>query len=137
MPFINMKIRFVYSIFPAFIKYTDAMDPGVGGYAKRMFVYIRTQYKRDDGIHAHELTHVKQWWRNPLFHRALYDGSNRTRFSYEVEAFVAQILEYDISEREAKIKRFATFLATKYNLNISYSEAYDKLFDAMIVETKN
>jgi hypothetical protein len=129
MRFTNMKVRFVYRIFPAFITYTNDMNPGTGGYAIRATIYIRPEYQHDNGIHAHELTHVRQWWRNPLFHRWLYKRSRQARLQYEIEAFVTQLREYPIDELNAKFKRFAFFLATKYDLRISEEEAERELRD--------
>lgn len=107
------------------------MGPDTGGYTKRMFVSIRPRYRDDEGIHAHELTHVKQWYRNPICHCSNYSDSRRLRLNYEVEAFVAQILSYPEEERESKIKRFAYFLANKYDLRILEIDAENKLRKAL------
>ncbi|WP_412479924.1 hypothetical protein [Azonexus sp. IMCC34839] len=59
-----MNIRFVFGILPAFIRYGDDMKDWVGGEAKRCFITIRPKYLalKDEGIHQHELEHVKQWY---------------------------------------------------------------------------
>lgn len=42
--------------------YTDRFMPDwVGARAIGPFVLIRPRYRSDEGIHAHEYTHVKQW----------------------------------------------------------------------------
>ena len=44
--------------------YTDCFMPDwVGARAIGPFVLIRPKYKDDKGIHAHEYTHVKQWYK--------------------------------------------------------------------------
>ena len=44
--------------------YTDRFMPDwVGARAIGPFVLIRPKYKDDKGIHAHEYTHVKQWYK--------------------------------------------------------------------------
>ncbi len=44
--------------------YTDRfMADWVGARAIMFLVLIRPKYKDDKGIHAHEYTHVKQWYR--------------------------------------------------------------------------
>lgn len=43
--------------------YTDNLPPNVGGTAQAFVVKIRHKYKDDVGIHNHEYTHVKQWYK--------------------------------------------------------------------------
>ena len=44
--------------------YTDRFMPDwVGAMAIGPFVLIRPKYKADKGIHVHEYTHVKQWYK--------------------------------------------------------------------------
>lgn len=39
-----------------------ALPEGVGGEARGPLVRIRPEYRADQGIHAHEIEHVRQWW---------------------------------------------------------------------------
>ena len=56
-----MKIRF-----PAIIFYTDKLPEGTGGCANAFIIRIRTKYRDDEGIHQHELFHVRNWFANTL-----------------------------------------------------------------------
>lgn len=58
-----MNVRFI-GPFPAFIHYTDDMEDWQGAYATGPVVRIRPKYRDrgDDGIHLHELEHVRQWY---------------------------------------------------------------------------
>lgn len=47
---------------PCLTRYTDALPEGVGGEARGPLVRIRPKYRDDQGIHAHEYEHVRQWW---------------------------------------------------------------------------
>jgi len=53
MPEVNM----IYSL-----HYTDNMLDWKGAYTKMWFIWIRPKYRGDEGIKAHELEHVKQFW---------------------------------------------------------------------------
>lgn len=55
-----MKIRF-----PAIIFYTDNLPEGTGGCTNAFFIRIRPKYRdTDEGIHQHELFHVRNWFAN-------------------------------------------------------------------------
>lgn len=42
--------------------YTDSLPADVGGRTNACLVRIRSKYRNDAGIHAHEYEHVRQWW---------------------------------------------------------------------------
>lgn len=48
--------------YPTWTIYTDNIPVGFGGYAKAFVIFLRTKYRDDDGIHAHESEHVRQWY---------------------------------------------------------------------------
>lgn len=56
---------------PSLTRYTDVLPEGVGGEARGPLVRIRTKYRDDQGIHAHEYEHVRQWWTAGLAGAAL------------------------------------------------------------------
>ena len=59
-----IKLKFVYGILPAIVRYTETMPkPWHGGFAKFCYVRIRSKYLKDNGILQHELVHVKQFYR--------------------------------------------------------------------------
>lgn len=80
-------------------------------------ILIRPSRKGDAGLVAHEQTHVKQFWRNPLF-GLWYLFSRKARATYEAEAYREQLKH--VPERFDAI---AESLATRYGLNITVDEA--------------
>jgi len=52
--------------YPSITLYTDNLPDNVGGCANACVVRIRTKYRADAGIHAHEAEHVRQWWMGVL-----------------------------------------------------------------------
>lgn len=48
--------------FPSLTIYTDNLPANVGGCANAFVVRIRNKYREDQGIHAHEYEHVRQWY---------------------------------------------------------------------------
>jgi hypothetical protein len=81
------------------------------------FIFIRPSYSLDVGLLEHEKTHVKQFWKNPLF-GLFYMFSKKSRFAYEAEAYREQ-LKYNPDKAEL----YASFLSTKYNLGITQDQA--------------
>ena len=75
---------------PALILYTDNLPEGVGGCANGPVIRIRPKYREDEGIHAHELTHVWQWWLTLGLHSLLYLLVRRYRLWAEVQAYREQ-----------------------------------------------
>ena len=51
---------------PSITIYTDNLPDNFGGCANACVVRIRTKYRNDAGIHAHEAEHVRQWWMGVL-----------------------------------------------------------------------
>jgi hypothetical protein len=73
------------------------------------------------GLLAHELTHVKQFWRRPLTHAIRYHFSVAYRQACEVEAYKAQL---DVNGWDAgRVIAVAGSLAGKYRLGIANFEA--------------
>ena len=123
-----MKFRVVYKCLPAFIFYTDNLPDGVGGRANGPVIRIRNKYKGvDEGIHQHELTHVKQWYRTILTHGLLYVMFELYRLNSEVEAYKKQ-LEYSVN-REKDLDRFAGYIAERYDLPFPKSNIIKLLND--------
>ena len=97
--------------------YTNFMPAKFDGFAFGPIVLIRPKNRDDKGMLAHELTHVKQFWRNPLY--GLFSTfSKKHRQKYEVEAYRAQLPYHP-----DRIDNFAWALANHYSLNITQDEA--------------
>jgi hypothetical protein len=68
--------------------------------------------------------HVKQFWKNPLM-GLLYQFSKTYRLRYEAEAYNTQ-LKYAPNN----LDRFAEFLVTNYNLQITLDQARQAILSA-------
>lgn len=71
------------------------------------------------GLLAHELTHVRQFWRWLGVNGLLYQFSRKWRQRFEVEAYRAQLAV--VGPEQAR--RFAESLSTKYDLDLTEQEA--------------
>ncbi|MFC4338641.1 DUF4157 domain-containing protein [Cupriavidus numazuensis] len=69
---------------------------------------------------AHELTHVRQFWRTGGLYGWLTWWSPHWRERFEVEAYRAQLAVTG----PAPALEFAAMLATNYDLDLSQEEAY-------------
>lgn len=145
-----MKIRF-----PAIISYTDNLPEGTGGCANAFFIRIRTKYRDDEGIHQHELFHVRNWFANTilsllalavlsfllipqpwtwatltlsLFVDPILYLIPRFRQWEEIAAYKIQ-LQYPpaSSNRVYYTALYAKFISKDYGLNISQEEVLEKL----------
>jgi hypothetical protein len=107
----------MYNVYKIF--YTDLLIPArFAATTYGPFIFIRPTYKNDVGLRAHELTHVVQFWKNPLFGLAYY-FSKTARLRYEAEAYKAQLLHCTSDKKEL----FAQFLCKNYKLNITHEQA--------------
>jgi hypothetical protein len=99
--------------------YSDFFIPArFAGITFGPFVFIKPSYKADEGLLQHELTHVKQFWHNPLF-GLWYQFSKKDRLKYEAEAYKVQMKFCPVDRTEL----FASFLVKNYKLNITMDEA--------------
>ena len=125
-----MSVKWVYGIFPAFIKYTEKVSYGRAGTANMMFIRILPDARDDVGLLNHEMTHVRQWYRTIGLHTLLYAWSERYRLSAEAEAYAVQVLSYpedDSQKANRRIDLFARFISTTYDLHITEAEARDRI----------
>lgn len=133
--------------------YTDKLPEDVGGCANGPVVRIRTKYRADVGIHAHEAEHVRQWYVGVLIGAlaafmlayipefahwfiwwplALTAGCAlhplayllpRYRLWAEARAYRIQLKHYP----DDRSRLFAGFLASKYRLEITPGEAFNAI----------
>lgn len=92
------------------------------GYAVGPVVLIRPEFRDDAGLHAHEATHVAQFWRRPFTHDLRYLVSRAYRQACEVEAYRAQL-----TLAPWGLEKFAASLAGKYRLDINLDAARELL----------
>jgi len=99
-------------VFPAIVLFTDNLPACSSGCANGPIIRIKPSHKDDKGIQAHELVHVRQWWRTFGFHSGLYLTRRCYRLHSEVEAYRKQ-LEYPhpLYTRDQLIDMYATWLS--------------------------
>lgn len=89
------------------------------GAARGPFIFIRPEFKGDQGLLEHERVHVRQFWRTFGLHGLRYRFSRAYRLRAEVEAYRRQ-LEFSPASRG----HFATLLAGEYDLGITIARAF-------------
>ena len=105
------------------IFYTNLFIPArFHAYTVGPIILIRPTHKSNVGLVQHELTHVKQFYRNPLF-GIWYLVSQTARLKYEAEAYREQLKYYSTD----KTDEFANLLVNNYKLNITYEQAVNAL----------
>lgn len=133
---------------PHYVRYTDSVKAGD---ARAFYVRINPKYKNDEGLHAHEYEHVKQWYLSVLIaipvwcvifmfdnsigsfllpltlvsKQIAYKTIPALRFYLEVKAFRAQLKVYGYTPEF--FEWAADALATEYNLNITKEQALARL----------
>ena len=103
----------------SFVFYTDFMPARLSGYTIGPVILLRPRVKGDAGLLAHEQVHVAQFWRTlgigPLL-AFLFLPS--WKLAYEVEAYRKQL-----ESNPGSAELYASFIATKYGLSISVTDA--------------
>ena len=108
----------------ALVIYTDKVIPArFAGVTVGPMVFIRPSYRDDAGLHAHELTHARQFWRSAGILGLLWMISKSWRLRLEVEAYRAQLDADD--QRASREIIFSGYLATRYGLGISQDQALE------------
>lgn len=127
------------------IKCTNSLPNGFGGTTQGPLIKLLPKYKNDVGLIEHEKTHVRQWYAAMVFwlfvctllallvspacwtacgvapcvHQVLYKFVRPYRRWCEVQAYRKQITVGGYTSNEFAV----TFLAEKYELNLSASDA--------------
>jgi len=92
-------------------------------YTVGFVVFIRPRAKDNEAMLQHELTHVKQFWHNPLY-GLWYLFSKESRLKYELAAYRTQLTYSPCKEsRDQYVDSFARYLSTNYNLDITIDDA--------------
>ena len=86
------------------------------------FIFIKPEYKDDRGLLEHEKEHVKQWLFSIGLHSILYLFSKRYRLWSEVQCYRAQL-----KHSPGREELFASFIADRYDLDITKEEALKEL----------
>lgn len=126
-----MIFRSVFHVLPALVFYTRnrrLMPPGVAGRAIGPLILIRPEYLEDQGIHLHELEHVRQWYLTAGLHPLLYALFRRYRLWAEVRAYRKQMKYPKTDGTFMSLYSAAIRLARlQYRLHITVAEAIKAL----------
>jgi hypothetical protein len=120
-----MEIRWVFKYLPAFIFYSNLLKRN-GGVAFGPLILLKMKYKGDTsasaaGLIEHELTHARQFYRTCGLNGPRYLFA-RWRLAYEVEAY-----KVELRYAPHAVGAFAGFIANRYRLDITESEALNLL----------
>ena len=98
-----MKIKFVYGILPAFVFVSDRLvKDGASAQARGPLIFMKPglamslAFANGRAVLAHELVHVRQWYRTFFTHPFRYKLSQVYRANAEIEAYRAQSKVYPL-----------------------------------------
>ena len=103
---------------------TNWLPQGIAGIAIGPLVLLMRKRFSDEALRAHELVHVRQFYRSLGLFPVLYLLWPAYRLRCEVEAYRVQIsLQPDEAARHRLTEQAAVMLATNYRLRISKNRA--------------
>jgi len=116
-----MELKRIFGIIPIPVFYVEKVRDGFAGVSYGFFIKIAEKYKDDIGLLNHELHHCKQFYATGgVVHAFLYAFVSRYKYWAELTAYRVQLKSaVDDADRERLVKKFAYFIANKYNLNVS------------------
>jgi|TARA_B110000444_G_C18734154_1_gene544754 hypothetical protein len=115
-----MKIRLIWKFLPVPIFITNWLIPSkFAGYHIATLALVRPEYKEDEGLIQHELTHVKQNIRTLGVSgiRQYFDKNHK--LDRECEAYATQLMYVPHNQKDVMRTRFVNFMYTKYDLGMS------------------
>ena len=126
--------------YPLTFYWAKGVGKGAAATTRICFIFIKPEYKDDEGLYRHELLHVKQWAFttlvsglmlaaiNPVLaglsigvFGLLYTSVPDLRLWCEVEAYDEQLKYYADDRRE----KFAGFICDHYGLDVSRIEVFN------------
>ncbi len=114
-----MKIRLIWNFIPILIFISNSMPKRFSGYHVGTLVLIRPDYKDDEGLIQHELTHVKQNIRTLGWSGIKQIWNKNHKLNRECEAYAEQLKYVPANQYKTVSTRFVNFMYTKYNLGMS------------------
>ena len=114
-----MKIRIICKFIPIPVFITNWMPERFAGYHIVDIVLIRPDYKDDEGLIQHELTHVKQNLRTLFWSGIKQYWDKNHKLNRECEAYAIQLQYVPDEDYEVMKTRFVNYMYTKYNLGMS------------------
>ena len=115
-----MKIKLIWKFIPVVVFITNWLIPSkFAGYHIGTVSFVRPEYKDDEGLIQHELTHVKQNIRTLGVSgiRQYFDKNHK--LDRECEAYATQLMYVPNDQKEVMRRRFVNFMYTKYDLGMS------------------
>jgi len=123
-----VKWKRIFKIIPISVFYTEKVKGGFAGVSYGPWIKMRPEYKDDNPLLQHELTHCKQWYRTFGIHGWLVlFGNKKHIFESEVEAYAVQASLQPELMILSRVDLYATFISTKYGLNVTKDEAKEAL----------
>ena len=98
---------------------------------------IRPEFKNDNALYEHELTHNRQWKREPFTYPFKYLFSKPYRYKMELEAYTAQLRLYPLKKREEKSIQFARLICTHYGIKGQTEESTKNALIYNLIGGKN
>ena len=114
-----MKIRLIWKFIPIPVFITNWMPERFAGYHIVDIVLIRPDYKDDEGLIQHELTHVKQNLRTFMWSGIKQYWNKNHKLNRECEAYAVQLTYVPDEDYDVMKTRFVNYMYTKYNLGMS------------------
>lgn len=125
-------LKFVFKIFPVWVRYVDPEKDNIGGFAGRCYgpyIKIKKSYRDDNGLLEHELTHSRQVYRSCFLMGLCYLISSKFRYNAELEAYAVQLSYAEDKDRDRLAGLFAGFIADKYNLKVNRDKTKQELLN--------
>ena len=121
----RLAFRCVFGFIPVPIFYVASLAAGRGGESRGPIVRILDRYRApcDEGLHQHELEHVRQFWRLPVLHSVLYAFRRSYRLACEAAAYRVQMNHPNGRGGALALEDAAWYLANDYRLGITVEEA--------------
>lgn len=122
-----MKIKFILNFIPVLIFYVDSISKNRAGVSYGLFVKILKEYKNDEGLIQHELTHCRQFYRTLFIHGVLYKFWSHYRYISEVEAYAVQLKYYKEERINCLSLVYGKSIAVNYNLDVTRYQSMFKI----------
>lgn len=90
-------------------------------------IFVRKAHRNNTALIEHEKVHVHQFWRTFCTHGIWYQFNKDYRLRSEVEGYAVQIKVRQELGLAPHFERYATFISTHYNLDVTVEEALELL----------
>jgi len=111
--------------------YTDkTLKDWMGGATRGPVIVLRPEYRDDEGIYQHELTHVKQWFLSCATLGLFYMFSSWCRARIEAQAYAKQTHYPDGKNGHLTVDRAAYMLSKpEYKLGLTQEQCKELIQD--------